>query len=75
MNGLSDQQPAPETKTQVILYFCEGSLEEYGKTPEAAIMKTIHTLGIHGIIHEFTEKPWCHPKAVVRQVPASYKER
>ena len=75
MTGLFKKQPASETKTQVILYLCEGSVEMFGKTPDKAIQKTVLELGIHGIRHEFRRESWCHPKAVVREVPRNFRER
>lgn len=75
MTGLFTKQPLRETKTQVILYFCEESVEQFGTTPEQAIAKAIRTLGVHGIEHEVFHEPWCTPTAVVREVPRSFKER
>lgn len=75
MTGLFKKQPASETKTQVILYLCEGSIAKYGNTSDTAIRKATVELGLHGVEHELTRTPWCHPKAIVREVPKSFRER
>lgn len=65
----------PATKTQVIVYSCEGSTGHYGKKRETAIRRALWDIQLHQGGHELSREQPCDIHVVIREVPANFKER